>query len=83
MYISMCGLYCYLNSPHPGGGSPTWGDGVQATDWKGAVERATPVVLTANPDLLILVDGLQYSTDFTGGEGSFRKRICVVGWLYS
>ena len=46
--------------------SPTWGDGVQSTDWKAAVLRATPVVLAANPDLIIFVDGLQYSTDFTG-----------------
>jgi hypothetical protein len=41
---------------------------VQATDWKGAVERAAPVVLSANPSLLIFVDGLQYSTDFTGSN---------------
>jgi hypothetical protein len=39
---------------------------VLSTDWKAAVLRATPVVLAANPDLVIFVDGLQYSTDFTG-----------------
>ena len=47
------------------GGAPAQGGGA-ANDWHRAAERGGNAVLGANPNLLILVDGLNYSTDFTG-----------------
>jgi len=44
------------NEPH---GQATWGDGNQATDWRAAAERAGNAVLTANPNWLILVEGVE------------------------
>lgn len=43
------------NEPH---GAATWGTG-DATDWKLAAEKAGKAVLAANPDVLILVEGIQ------------------------
>lgn len=43
------------NEPH---GQSTWGTGVQATDWRLAAERAGNAVLAANPDWLIIVEGI-------------------------
>jgi aryl-phospho-beta-D-glucosidase BglC (GH1 family) len=48
------------NEPH---GSATWGDGNPATDWHLAAERAGDAVLAANPNLLILVEGVQFYRD--------------------
>lgn len=45
------------NEPH---GPATWGDGNQATDWRAAAERAGNAVLQANPDLLIIVEGIEH-----------------------
>jgi endoglucanase len=44
------------NEPH---GQATWGDGNQATDWRLAAERAGNAVLAANPNLLVLVEGVE------------------------
>jgi endoglucanase len=44
------------NEPH---GAATWGDGNQATDWRLAAERAGNAVLAVNPDLLIVVEGVE------------------------
>ena len=50
------------NEPH---GAATWGDGNQATDWRLAAERAGNAVLAANPDWLILVEGVaRYAGDY-------------------
>ena len=43
------------NEPH---GGATWGDG-SANDWRLAAERAGNAVLAANPDLLIIVEGVE------------------------
>jgi aryl-phospho-beta-D-glucosidase BglC (GH1 family) len=43
------------NEPH---GPATWGDG-SATDWRLAAERAGNAVLAANPNLLIIVEGIE------------------------
>lgn len=43
------------NEPH---GAATWGSGNQATDWNLAAERASRVVLAANPKALIFVEGI-------------------------
>jgi endoglucanase len=48
------------NEPH---GAATWGDGNLRTDWRLAAERAGNAILTANPDLLILVQGVQFYHD--------------------
>jgi endoglucanase len=44
------------NEPH---GSATWGDGNMATDWRLAAERGGDAVLAANPNLLIIVEGVE------------------------
>jgi endoglucanase len=44
------------NEPH---GVATWGDGNISTDWRLAAERAGNAILAANPDWLILVQGIQ------------------------
>jgi aryl-phospho-beta-D-glucosidase BglC (GH1 family) len=44
------------NEPH---GKATWGDGNLATDWRLAAERAGNAILAVNPDLLIIVEGVE------------------------
>jgi endoglucanase len=44
------------NEPH---GPATWGSGDTATDWRLAAERAGNAILKANPNLLIVVQGVQ------------------------
>jgi endoglucanase len=51
------------NEPHADGTEPNgtgacWGCGVQARDWRLAAERGGNAVLQANPDLLIIVEGV-------------------------
>lgn len=43
------------NEPH---GEATWGDGNKSTDWRLAAERAGNAVLAANPNWLIVVEGV-------------------------
>lgn len=49
------------NEPHgtPSDGGATWGTGNSATDWNSAAERCGNAVLAANPDVLIVVEGVQ------------------------
>jgi endoglucanase len=50
------------NEPH---GRATWGSDDQATDWRLAAERAGNAILEANPNLLIIVQGVeQYQGDW-------------------
>ena len=51
------------NEPH---GSATWGTGNTATDWDTAVEKAAAAILTANPDILIFVEGIQENPSCSG-----------------
>ena len=44
----------------------TWGGTDPKFDWHAAAERGGNAVLEANPKLLVMVEGPQYSTDFTG-----------------
>ncbi|MEP6503667.1 MAG: cellulase family glycosylhydrolase [Betaproteobacteria bacterium] len=44
---------------------PSWGDGLPATDWKLAAEKAADAVSRANPDLLVIVGGIGYQTDLS------------------
>jgi endoglucanase len=44
------------NEPHD---PATWGDGNAQTDWAAAAQRAGNAVLAANPDWLIIVEGIQ------------------------
>lgn len=44
----------------------TWGGSDPKHDWHAAAERGGAAVLRANPRLLIMVEGPNYSTDFTG-----------------
>ncbi len=50
------------NEPH---GRATWGSGDPQTDWRLAAERAGNAILATNPDLLIIVQGVdQYQGDW-------------------
>ncbi|WP_433078272.1 glycoside hydrolase family 5 protein [Dactylosporangium sp. CA-052675] len=44
------------NEPH---GEATWGDGNEKTDWQAAAQRAGDAVLKANPNWLIVVEGIE------------------------
>lgn len=45
------------NEPH---GPATWGDGNPATDWRAAAQEAGDAVLAANPNILVIVEGVQF-----------------------
>lgn len=47
------------NEPH---GPASWGSGTLPNDWRLAAERTGNEILTANPNLLIIVEGIQYAT---------------------
>ncbi len=50
------------NEPH---GKATWGSGDPATDWRMAAEKAGNAILAVNPNLLIIVEGIeQYKGDW-------------------
>jgi endoglucanase len=50
------------NEPH---GQATWGSGDPATDWRLAAEKAGNAILAVNPNLLIIVEGIeQYQGDW-------------------
>lgn len=57
------------NEPHD---AACWGCGDPAVDWRAAAERGGDAVLAANPDLLIIVEGVARSEsgDFTWWGGS-------------
>jgi aryl-phospho-beta-D-glucosidase BglC (GH1 family) len=44
------------NEPH---GTATWGTGVASTDWNSAAERCGNAILAVNPDVLIVVEGVE------------------------
>jgi endoglucanase len=44
----------------------SWGGPDPKLDWHAAAERGGRAVLVANPNLLIIVEGPEYSTNFTG-----------------
>ena len=44
----------------------TWGGSDSAHDWHAAAERGGKAVLEANPNLLVMVEGPEYSTNFAG-----------------
>jgi len=44
------------NEPH---GPATWGDGSMTTDWRLAAQRAGNKILEADPDALIIVEGIE------------------------
>lgn len=46
------------NEPH---GSATWGNSNPATDWNKAAERCGNAILAANPDVLIIVEGIEFA----------------------
>jgi endoglucanase len=48
------------NEPH---GQATWGTDDQSTDWRLAAERAGNAILAANPDWLIIVQGVDHYQD--------------------
>ncbi|MGB6545590.1 MAG: glycoside hydrolase family 5 protein [Candidatus Acidiferrales bacterium] len=51
-----------------------WGGSDASHDWHAAAERGGNAVLAVNPNLLIMVEGPKYSTDFTG----FAERPVVL-----
>ncbi len=67
------------NEPH---GPATWGTGDLTTDWRLAAERAGNAILAANPNLLIIVQGVeQYDGDWywwggnLAGAGDYPVRL--------
>ncbi len=46
--------------------TPTWSGDGSNTDWHGAAQRGGNAVLSVNPNLLIMVEGIGYSLDLTG-----------------
>lgn len=48
------------NEPH---GQATWGSGDPSTDWRLAAEKAGNAILAANPNLLIIVQGVDHYQD--------------------
>lgn len=65
------------NEPH---GPADWGSGVQATDWRLAAERCGNRILQANPDWLIVVEGVEKvgnSHYWWGGDLSQAERFPV------
>jgi endoglucanase len=48
-----CDLQSDLRNP------ATWGDGNAASDWRAAAERAGNAILEANPDVLVIVEGIE------------------------
>ena len=48
------------NEPH---GSACWGCGDKKTDWRAAATRAGNAVLSVNPNLLIIVEGVEKQSD--------------------
>jgi len=72
------------NEPH---GPATWGDG-SANDWRLAAERAGNAVLAKNPNLLIIVEGVEFGpsgNNWWGGNlsaaGAHPVRLNVPGRL--
>ncbi len=70
------------NEPHTAGPGPwsmntylyqgsTWGTGDPATDWRMAAEQAGNAVLSINPSLLIIVEGVHLYPDGSGGVYDF------------
>lgn len=58
------------NEPH---GQATWGDGNTQTDWRLAAERAGNAILAANPDWLIIVEGIdKYQDEYYWWGGNLR-----------
>lgn len=53
------------NEPH---GRATWATGDRATDWNHAAERAARSVLTAVPDILVFVEGVQSNRECSDDE---------------
>jgi endoglucanase len=43
-----------------------WGGSAPLLDWHAAAERGGNAILAANPNLLVIVESPEYSTDFTG-----------------
>lgn len=75
-----------LRSAH--GHSPTWGDGSVKYDWGLAAEKAGSNVLAVNPNLLIIVEGLEYAGTVEGAkvdpvELTHPAQIVYSGHLYT
>jgi endoglucanase len=65
------------NEPH---GPASWGDGNPRTDWRLAAERAGDAIQAANPDWLIIVEGVEHTGDdwyWWGGNLSAAGRAPV------
>ena len=67
-----------FNEPH---GQATWGTGNAATDWRLAAQNAGNAILAANPNWLIIVDGIQTTSagsDWWGGNLSAAGQFPVA-----
>ena len=90
--------YDLRNEPHTPADTPyedgaTWGTGDKATDWRLAAEEAGNLILSINPDALILVEGIGQTPNASGGmdatwwggdlalAGQYPVRLSVPGRL--
>ena len=46
--------------------SPSWGSGNVETDWRLAAMNVSSYILDINPNLLIIIEGINYALDLTG-----------------
>jgi len=69
------------------GHSPTWGGGDPKVDWSMAAEKAGNLVLNVNPNLLILVEGIEYAGNLEGARShpiklSHPSQLVYSGHMY-
>ncbi|MHB1843518.1 MAG: glycoside hydrolase family 5 protein [Deltaproteobacteria bacterium] len=61
-------------------GAASWGGGDPTTDWHAAAERGGNAVLGANPNLLVIVEGVNFALDLTGA-GALPVQLSMPGRL--
>ena len=65
----------------PDGRKPTWGGSDATLDWRAAAKRGGDAVLAENPKLLVMVEGLNYATDFSDAYGKPPLAFAVANRL--
>jgi aryl-phospho-beta-D-glucosidase BglC (GH1 family) len=63
------------NEPH---GEATWGDGNLGTDWRLAAERAGAAIQAVNPNLLIIVEGVERAMNAGGWWGGNLRGVATA-----
>ena len=66
----------------------TWGFGLHETDWKVAAEEAGRTVLEANPNMLVIVEGIASGGDLTAATAApvllpYQERLVYSAHMYT